>query len=200
MKRCASCDKIKDVNAFHSDASKPDGRTSYCADCAKHKNKSHYAKNKSKRLATSKIYRQNNLDAIRKWNRDYKRQRKDLVKQIRELDVHARVKYLLAACKSRVKQFGHNFEIDVDDIIYMIIKQKYKCALTGIDFQFIFSRQYRTNPWAPSIDRIDNSKGYLIENIQIVCSVVNVAKSDYPTAIFDQMCIERAKVLGYAKA
>ncbi len=78
-------------------------------------------------------------------------------------------------------------------LIYM---QNNKCRLTGIEFDMTRGGSFRANPYAPSIDRIDNSRGYTADNIQIICHIVNVAKNEYPTDVFDTICRARVAVLG----
>ena len=45
-----------------------------------------------------------------------------------------------------------------------------------------------TYPYNISIDRIDSSKGYIKGNIQLVCGIVNVMKSDSSEDEFLQLC------------
>lgn len=50
------------------------------------------------------------------------------------------------------------------------------CAVTGIMFDLSLSRRGAVNPLAPSLDRIDSSKGYTDKNTRLVVYFVNVAK------------------------
>lgn len=50
-----------------------------------------------------------------------------------------------------------------------------KCSLTGIPFEYYYKTGDRTPPWAPSLDRIESSKGYTPENVRLVCVAVNMA-------------------------
>lgn len=54
--------------------------------------------------------------------------------------------------------------------------QEWKCAITGIEFSFDKSKP---NPKFPSIDRIDSNKGYVLSNMWIVCTAINLSKSKY---------------------
>lgn len=53
-----------------------------------------------------------------------------------------------------------------------------ECAVSGVKFKMNFTLGTSfTNPYAPSIDRIDSTKGYYIGNVQIVLSAINFAKN-----------------------
>lgn len=64
-------------------------------------------------------------------------------------------------------------EIDVNDIILLKKKQKNRCAYTGKKLKWVYDTPYKA-----SIDRIDSSKGYTVDNIQLVAKIVNQAKND----------------------
>jgi hypothetical protein len=64
--------------------------------------------------------------------------------------------------------------------------QKGKCALTGWDMTMILGKgNINTNA---SIDRIDSNKGYIDGNIQFVCRIVNVFKSNATEEVLFNMC------------
>ena len=56
------------------------------------------------------------------------------------------------------------------------LKQQGKCAISNIDMTYIFN--CGRVPTNVSIDRIDSTKGYTINNIQLVCMACNQMKSD----------------------
>jgi hypothetical protein len=65
--------------------------------------------------------------------------------------------------------------------IYDKIENGY-CEVTGIPFDLeseATSSVHAKNPWVPSIDRIDSSKPYLKNNVQIVVFMYNVCKSEF---------------------
>lgn len=58
------------------------------------------------------------------------------------------------------------------------------CEATGIPFSLEPGPyRHRANPWAPSLDRRDNSKGYTPDNVQVVVAAYNYAKSEWSEAV-----------------
>ena len=58
------------------------------------------------------------------------------------------------------------------DCVALLVAQDYKCALTGVELTCNLSvgNICKTNA---SIDRIEPTKGYTLDNVQLVCSVIN---------------------------
>ena len=57
-----------------------------------------------------------------------------------------------------------------------------KCTLTGWDIDISYNNQ------TASLDRIDNTKGYIKNNIQWVHVMVNMCKNKYDQNKFIDMC------------
>lgn len=53
------------------------------------------------------------------------------------------------------------------------------CSVTGLPLTLDFDGISRRNPWAPSIDRLDNSRGYHLDNVRLVCCAFNIMRSDF---------------------
>lgn len=88
------------------------------------------------------------------------------------------------------KDRGFKFEISIQYIWSLFLKQKRKCALSGVD---LFFNPKRT----ASLDRIDSNMGYLQGNVQWVHKDINIIKLDYPQDYFIQMC---ENIANYQKA
>lgn len=80
------------------------------------------------------------------------------------------------------------WNLSIEDVIEVYEKQDKKCALTGTKLTFGRIR-YRIETNA-SIDRIDNSKGYSKDNIQIVLKSVNIIRGTMSIDDFVNLCHE----------
>ena len=74
--------------------------------------------------------------------------------------------------KQRCKKSGREFNIKVSDIVIPD-----KCPILGIEINMNSGKSgaYKNSP---SLDRIDNSKGYLPDNIQVISQAANAMKHD----------------------
>lgn len=61
-----------------------------------------------------------------------------------------------------------------------IVERLGRCEATGIEFDFSPQRVGR-NPFAPSLDRRDGTKGYTPENTQVVVWIHNAARNEWGT-------------------
>ncbi len=81
------------------------------------------------------------------------------------------------------------FTIDIDYVMNLLIKQDGKCALTGWDLEFTRGGDWDgKNPRGATMDRIDNSKGYVKGNIQIVCGMPNTVRGSLSMEDFKNLC------------
>lgn len=69
------------------------------------------------------------------------------------------------------------------------------CTMTGIKLDHEWTTQVK--PWQPSIDRIDNSRGYDIDNVRVVCYAMNNALGEFDDEVFKTLAIEYLKKQGY---
>lgn len=86
-----------------------------------------------------------------------------------------------------------DFSITMNDAWDLYLLQDKKCALSGLELIFepncvhhknVDNRKIRT----ASLDRIDSSKGYVLENIQWVHKDVNKMKNDFDEDYFKEIC------------
>lgn len=78
--------------------------------------------------------------------------------------------------KLRAVKRGLIVDFDRSYLKELWIKQKGVCAISGVEMSAtVFNGRTFTNL---SVDRIDSTKGYLKNNVQLVCMAVNQMKSD----------------------
>lgn len=78
-------------------------------------------------------------------------------------------------------------EIDINDIENLYIKQNGKCKLTN---RILLTGYIDIKDITLSVDRIDSSKGYTKDNIQLLHKEVNLAKQSTTQTEFIKMCRE----------
>jgi len=84
---------------------------------------------------------------------------------------------------------GIEWDVTFDYLADLLIEQRFKCALTGADIEAMASPNEGVNNTA-SLDRIDNSTGYVPGNVQWVTTMVNMCKHKYTQEEFIQMCLD----------
>jgi hypothetical protein len=98
---------------------------------------------------------------------------------------------LTTSAASGAKSRGILFGLEKDDVLGMYLDQEGCCALSGIRLDFketgSFGRS-RKAPRRPSIDRINSEGNYVLGNVQIVASVVNIMKTELPQDVFIELC------------
>ena len=87
-----------------------------------------------------------------------------------------------------------DFDIDIDYVMKLLVKQDGKCALTGWDLEFTRGGDWDgKNPKGATMDRIYSSLGYVPGNVQLVCGLPNTIKRNMPDKDFRTMCKDIAK-------
>lgn len=92
---------------------------------------------------------------------------------------------------------GIEVSITKEEILNLLEKQKYKCALSGLHLTlsktFSTDRSNRTYFTTASLDRIDSSKGYIEGNVQWIHKDINIMKNKFPNDYFIDMCKKISK-------
>ena len=78
---------------------------------------------------------------------------------------------ILVKSRGRAKRIGVDHNITVDDI-----EQPKYCRYLGMELDYTAGRG-RAHPDSPSLDRIDNDKGYIKGNVQVISTLANTMKS-----------------------
>jgi hypothetical protein len=98
--------------------------------------------------------------------------------QVLSLILPYRLLLLKTSSTRNAKARSIEFLLDASDVQRIAEKANGRCMVSGIPFSNGRSR-HRKDPWAPSIDRIENSLGYTPENCRLVCTAVNLAMNEW---------------------
>jgi len=129
----------------------------------------------------------NKFSLIEKWNSnsDTKNTCKKCSIKIRQTEKLNRdwkvdaARLLYKNIKSRCKKIGKEFSIELEDITI-----PEKCPVFGFDLK---REDRQTWMCAPSVDRIDNSKGYIKGNVTVVSRRANILKKDATLEELEQL-------------
>lgn len=175
MKTCPKCKIDKSFLSFGFSKDRKDKMQVYCKDChSKYRNENRQKINEYFKINRNKISEK---------------------EKIERQTVNGCLKNLLKLSKTRARLNNSENNLTIEILTVFLYLQNFKCALTGLDFTFEYSGEFGRDPYRPSIDRIDNSKGYTVDNVQLICNMVNVAKNQYPQEMFDEMCRARVRML-----
>lgn len=97
-----------------------------------------------------------------------------------------RASRLFRAAKDRSKKKNETFDLTLE-----WVSQKLEhglCEKTGVPFDLTRHDTLLYNPFAPSIDKIDPSKPYTLENSQMVIDWYNRAKGQHSESDFVDLC------------
>lgn len=89
-----------------------------------------------------------------------------------------------ASIKCGAKKRNLEFKITKEQVWELFLKQNRKCAITNIPLKLSLDNSISI----ASLDRIDSSKGYTIDNVQWVFKVINMIKSTLILEDFIYLC------------
>jgi hypothetical protein len=178
---------------FYKDSRHKSGLQKRCIDCNKKTNKKfsdnnpEYSSDKG-RERYHKVKADNpsyNKERYSTYREQYLKRRKEWSKS-----EYGRLYDIYRAAKERSSKKKLPFDITFDDVIKMFNDQQGYCSLSGMKLVTNETRESGSNfyPYAPSIDKLDPSKGYVLGNIRIVAVIVNLALNSFGDTVFDEMC------------
>ncbi len=80
------------------------------------------------------------------------------------------------------------FDITIEEVWNIFIKQNKKCALSGLEINFSDTQIKKQNNGTASLDRIDNNLGYIKNNIQWLHKDINWLKGKFSQDYFIYLC------------
>ena len=149
-KTCIRCHVKKPLLLFTVNNANKTGIASHCKECD---------------AAASKKQKEQNPDKVKEYSRKYTSKMR--------LDFNYRLQTLINASKQRALLKNREHSITVDDLIALWPVDG-NCPVFGFPLQFNSGGFRETSP---SVDRIDSTKGYTLDNIQILSWKANRIKA-----------------------
>lgn len=160
-KPCSTCRVVKPMAAFNLDLKRRDGRFGECRECQKVRYRAWYAARRAAQI-----------------EKDRERARVATAK--RRVREDPRYQFWKSA-RWRARKLGVEFTIGLEDIAI-----PERCPVLGIELVSGMGRGFGHDlcfrDRAPSLDRIDNSRGYTPDNVVVVSYRANRIKSDAAVA------------------
>lgn len=158
--KCLRCGDIKSLSAFGRNQSKSTGYQDWCKACT--------------------------ADYNRKRNeKEGWRSRGEYFSWPERLYWNARRS---AKAKKYSRKFSAELDVSIDQkwVQEQLSKQGFRCYWTGVPFDMDLSRR-DTNPRSPSLDRLDNNRGYTPDNVIICMWCVNRMRGATSVAEFSEI-------------
>lgn len=129
-----------------------------------------------------------------KSKRDYQRKKAYISQRDKDrkekYKIHNPFRLMINVLKLGAKRRGIEFIISYEDLEMLWEKQDGKCYYTQIPMNFTYSLSL---PKQMSVDRVDSSKGYTLDNVVLCCQFINFAKHDYKLEDFLEFLKELRK-------
>jgi hypothetical protein len=173
-KRCPDCGAFKTPQDFYQSEKYAGGLSPYCKLCHRARNNRRWAEapEQQRAAARDRYHRNKHLHAgkVAAYGRRYRAEQKSS-----------------DPAAFRAKKFFDVHRADVADDVtpeYLahLFRAITRCQCCGkelcLEYRDRETRRYRSDPDAPSIDRVNNHKGYTRSNIAVICWECNFRKTD----------------------
>lgn len=159
-KSCSKCAVVKPQDAFAKAKKGKFGRLSVCRECV---HRLYYESPEKRAAALARTRKRRSTPAGREAERRWQRARRRAF----------RPKRMLQEARTRAVAKGLDFDLKIEDI-----PMPETCPVLGIKIDF--GARGRADG-SPSIDRVDNTKGYVRGNVRVISWRANRLKSDATT-------------------
>lgn len=192
-KKCNSCSVIL-IPGSNWTQGQINGRVNKCRNCMSETGKKWAKENKARANANARARRQANPEAAKVYRSEYYEKNREkwiaygaAYRHEDRIDPVRRARRINTWTRTRAKKMGLDFDLTPDFIYKMLAAGK--CPVTGIDFVLSEKEDGKkgTDPFAPSLDRIDPTRGYTQDNVRLVSYIYNCAKSEHSDKDVERM-------------
>jgi len=180
-KRCQVCRQKYQIYANNFKQNSPEKLQ---ASKQRYRNKNLDKIRERQRLSKAKS-RKENYEAYKNWRKEYTdKNHERLLQYDKNRTINRPEYFLFSSARQRARKSGLEFTITEEDI-KLLLQNTERCILRNVQFQKGSNNKAHDN--SPSIDRIDSSKGYTKENIQIISYRANLIKSNSDLKLFEKI-------------
>lgn len=199
-KKCTKCGIEKELNAdnFYRRNNRKMKFRSDCIDCVLSESRKRTQRNKLKKkpiISKKTCFKCKQTKDVKEFHhnittkdgyRTYCKECNLKVRLIKSKTLDGVIGDCIASGKRRTNLI---YDINKEFLKNLYAKQNGLCVLSGIPLEFKQgNNNFRMNPYRLSVDRIDSSKGYIKNNIQLICAIINQMKTDMSQIEFIQIC------------
>lgn len=196
-KLCKKCNQYKEatLDNFYAKKDSSDKLTTYCKNC-----RISYAKEWNNVNKTPRAERTSSLVTCeycgkehRKFNYVIKNAKNKSIsitcnrtcatalRFTREFGQSYKFRYYIKLIEKRSRKTNKEMNLTANCLKELFDSQGGKCNITGFDMILNNSgrKKDQKSPYYASVDRIDNSKGYIVGNVQFICLMINYMKNTF---------------------
>lgn len=108
---------------------------------------------------------------------------------------------LIKKSRSRARAAGLEHTLTDDYAERLFLDQRKRCVITGLRFSLkSFPNVLVKHPFAPSIHRCRAKKGYVAENVQLVCIAANFGIGQWDEEVFYALADATARYAGWIRS
>lgn len=167
MKRCTRCKVEKELSEFSKNKKSKDGLQHICKSCAAIEHKEWHEKNKEHIKEYSKEWYENNKERVKESAKEWRINNKEYRKEQAYLNSRT-IKGKYNQLKANSKPRGLEVQISFEQ--YTEILKENKCYYCDMSL---------TGTAGCSLNRVDNNKGYLIDNVKPCCKFCNSIMNNF---------------------
>jgi hypothetical protein len=136
--------------------------------------------NKERIIEANKRWRKANTEKIKEYNRTYRLRPEALTQKRKRIedslisDESYRIRYLLIGARNRAAKRGMDFD---SGLLEALLRAGLPVLCPCCNLKIDYANLSRTNGKQPSLDRMDNKKGYTVANVKIICFRCNILKN-----------------------
>lgn len=171
MKKCSVCNTARSLEAFTKSKKSADGFRDECRHCNASRAKAWREGNPEKAKQAVGAWRRNNVAKVATGLKTWRAKNPVAIAECRRRNWASA---LVSQARNRAQHSGYECTISTAWVAERFQQQSGKCFWLGVD---LVPSGTPYAPWKPSLDRLDNEKGYTQDNVVLSSRFANHARN-----------------------